>query len=212
MTSIMQTISYNKQNVTGVILAGGQARRMAGKDKGLLELAHKPMIEYVLAAFSGQVGPVIINANRNQSVYARYHYPVVSDQLDGYCGPLAGIASAMQHCRTEFMVTVPCDSPLIPDNLVQRLFQALREQDTELSVAHNGERLQPVFTLLKCKLIDSIMDYLTRGERKIDRWFSLHSHTVVDFSDQPDTFLNINTPEDLALLEQKLRNHNNENK
>ena len=212
MTMIMQTISYNKQDVTGVILAGGQARRMAGKDKGLLEVAHQPMIEYVLEACRGQVGPVIINANRNQSVYARYHYPVVSDQLDGYCGPLAGIASAMQHCRTEFMVTVPCDSPLIPEDLVQRLFQALREQDTDLSVAHNGERLQPVFTLLKCKLIDSIMDYLNRGERKIDRWFSLHSHAVVDFSDHPDTFLNINTPEDLALLEQKLRNDNNENK
>lgn len=200
----MNLLSYEKQTVTGAILAGGKARRMTGEDKGLIELGRKPMIEYVLASFRDQVGPIIVNANRNQTAYARYHYPVIPDQLSGFCGPLAGIASVMQHTRTEFMVSVPCDSPFIPDDLVQRLFQALMEQDTDISVAHNGKRIQPVFSLFKCILIDSLMDYLNRGERKIDKWFHQHSHAIVDFSDQPDAFLNINTPEDLASLEQKI--------
>jgi len=200
----MKNIYYNKQDVTGVILAGGLARRMDGQDKGLLVLAHKPMIEYVIESFRHQVGPLLINANRHPEAYARYHYPVIADQIEGYCGPLAGFASAMQHCKTGYIVSVPCDSPFIPDDLVGRLFHSLHEEDTDISVAHNGERIQPVFALLKCELLDSIRNYLDSGERKIDRWISRHACSVVDFSDQPDTFLNINTPDDLATLEQEL--------
>ena len=98
-------------NITGIILAGGQARRMGGQDKGLIQLAQKPMIEYVLNAIKPQVDEIIINANRNQVVYEKYGYPVVADQIEGYCGPLAGMASGLQTAETPFVVTVPCDSP-----------------------------------------------------------------------------------------------------
>jgi len=208
----MHKIHFDKQIVTGSILAGGMARRMAGQDKGLINLDHKPLIEYVLEAFRDQVGSIIVNANRNKSVYAQYNYPVISDQLDDFCGPLAGIASVMQCCQTELMAAVPCDSPFIPNDLVQRLYQSLIEENADIAVAHDGERIQPVFTLLKCNLFGSIMDYLNSGERKMDKWFFQHPYAIVDFSDHPDLFLNINTPEDLVLLELKLLAYNNENR
>ena len=107
-------------NITGIILAGGQARRMGGQDKGLIQLAQKPMIEYVLNAIEPQVDEIIINANRNQSTYEKYGFPVVADQIKGYCGSLAGMASGLQSAKTPVVFTVPCDSPLIPDDLVQK--------------------------------------------------------------------------------------------
>ena len=186
--------------ITGLILAGGAARRMGGGDKGLTELAGKPLIEYALARLAPQVDAIIINANRNVARYADYGHPVVTDQRQGFQGPLAGMASGLKAAETEFMVCAPCDSPLLPEDLVERLFRQLREQDAELSVAHNGERLQPVFTLMRAALADSLLAFLDGGGRKIDQWFQRHRLAVADFSDQPAAFSNVNNPEELDAM------------
>ena len=190
--------------ITGLILAGGAARRMGGGDKGLTELAGKPLIEYALARLAPQVDAIIINANRNVARYADYGHPVVTDQRQGFQGPLAGMASGLKAAETEFMVCAPCDSPLLPEDLVGRLFRQLREQDAELSVAHNGERLQPVFTLMRAALADSLLAFLDGGGRKIDQWFQRHQLAVADFSDQPAAFSNVNSPEELDAMAESL--------
>ena len=120
---------------TGVILAGGRATRMGGRYKGLLQLAGKPMVEWVMAALKPQVADIIINANRNLDAYEAYGYRVVSDKLHGFCGPLAGIASSMESASTPYIVTTPCDSPLVPLDLAHRLYQALHVKRAEISVA-----------------------------------------------------------------------------
>ena len=186
--------------VTGLILAGGAARRMGGGDKGLTMLAGKPLIEYALARLAPQVDALIINANRNLDRYADYGCPVAADLQQGFQGPLAGMASGLKETTTEFMVCAPCDSPLLPEDLVQRLFRQLREQDAELSVAHNGERLQPVFALMRTALAGSLLAFLEGGGRKIDQWFQRHQLAVADFSDQPAAFSNVNSPEELNAM------------
>lgn len=194
----------NKDDITGVILAGGQARRMGGEDKGLIMLSNKPMIEYIIDAFKPQTGTLIINANRNHEQYSKYGLEIITDELSGYCGPLAGMASALQTVKTDYIVTAPCDSPFVPNDLVERLSHAFEDNNVEISVAHNGERMQPVFCILKKSLQQSLSDYLDSGERKIDRWFKQHQLAIADFSDIPETFDNINTPEDIENALSKL--------
>jgi molybdenum cofactor guanylyltransferase len=191
----------NKEDVTGVILAGGQARRMEGQDKGLVLLNNKPMIEYVIDVLEPQVGTLLINANRNHDKYSKYGFELVSDELSGYHGPLAGMASALNKTKTPYMLTAPCDSPFIPDDLAQRLIVALENENADISVAHNGDRLQPVFCLMKKELLASMNDFLNRGERKIDKWFNQHTLAIADFSDIPKTFDNLNTLEDIQSVE-----------
>lgn len=191
--------------VTGVILAGGQARRMGGIDKGLIRVAGRPMIEFIIDAFRPQVATLLINANRNREHYEKYGFSVIADELAGFNGPLAGMASCMRVAETEYIATLPCDSPYVPDNLVARLYRNMVEHEADISVAHNGDRLQPVYSLMKCSLLDSLLDYLDSGERKIDRWYVRHRMTETDFSDVPETFINANTPEDIADIEKTLK-------
>ena len=191
--------------ITAVILAGGRGSRMGGKDKGLVELNGTPLIEHVLSVMSPQVGQLVINANRNIEEYQRYGFPVVSDTMVDYQGPLAGFASTMAATETEYIVTIPCDSPLLPDDLVQRLVQALNREDAELAVAHDGHRLQPVFALIQVSLLPGLLQFLQRGDRKIDLWYAQHKMAKADFSDIPETFLNINTPADQQQLQQHER-------
>ncbi len=192
------------QNITGVVLAGGRARRMGGEDKGLLKVSGKAMIEYMIAALQTQVKNTVISANRNLSIYSRYGFPVIADSGDGFDGPLAGMASCMQAINTEYLITVPCDSPLLPEDYVMRMLTALEVDNADIGVADSGKRIQPVFSLLKCSLLESLMAYLNSGERKIDRWFQQHTMTRVDFSDKPETFINVNTPEDIRDMETEL--------
>ena len=196
---------FDKQRLTGVILAGGQARRMHGQDKGLLQLNNTSLISLIIDRFEDQVGTILINANRNLDEYGQFQYPVISDALSGYCGPLAGIASALQSCKTDYLVTVPCDSPFIPEDLVIRLAASMQEQQADISVAMTGERMQPVFSMIKTDLLSSLQNYLGSGERKIDKWYSQHPLAKTDFSDQPDPFMNINTPEQLRQVEMQLQ-------
>jgi molybdopterin-guanine dinucleotide biosynthesis protein A len=191
-------------NITGVILAGGKARRMDGEDKGLITLQDRAMIDYIITALRPQVSNIIINANRNPEQYGIYGLPVIADMLDDYLGPLVGMATGMHTTDKSYIVTVPCDSPFIPGTLVETLYHSLHISDADISVAHDGERMQPVFALLRCELLPSLLAFLDEGGRKIDTWYSQHRLAIADFSRSPDTFLNLNTPEDRLILEDRL--------
>lgn len=201
----MENIAVTRHNFTGAILAGGQAQRMGGQDKGLIELNGSPMVQYVLDAITPQVVRVIINANRNREIYAHYGHQVIGDEFEGFCGPLAGMASCLRLITTPYLLTAPCDSPFVPVDLAKRLYLRLLEEDADISVAHDGKRIQPVFVLLKRTLLDSILEFLAQGERKIDKWFGYHKLAMTDFSDKPDTFININNHDELALIESRLK-------
>ena len=190
-----------KKDITGVILAGGRARRMGGADKGLVLFNGKPLIEYVIDALEPQVGYLLINANRNHEKYRSYEFDVISDELEDYCGPLAGMACVLNKINTPYLVTAPCDTPFITDNLVKNLSSSIVHENTEISVAHNGERLQPVFCMMKKTLITSINEYLQNGGRKIDQWFEQHSVSIVDFSSNSECFENFNSKEEILTSE-----------
>ena len=188
--------NMKNDQITGLILAGGRARRMGGVDKGLVELDGRPMVTHVVGRLAPQVGRIIINANRNLAVYRAWSNTVVKDRNGEYDGPLAGVASGLEAADTEFMLTVPCDCPLVANDLTERMYHGLISERAEVAVATDGQRLQPVFMLLARGLLASIESFLATGERKIDKWFENHAVTVVDFSDEPDTFLNINSIEE----------------
>ena len=177
---------------------------MDGQDKGLITLHGRPMVDYIIRALQPQAGHILINANRNAEQYAAFGLPVIADMLGDYFGPLVGMASGMNATDTTFIVTVPCDSPFIPDNLVEMLYRALAENEADISVAHDGERMQPVFALLRCSLLPGLLAYLDEGGRKIDTWYGQQRLALADFSGSPDTFLNLNTPEDKVILENRM--------
>ena len=181
--------------IDAVILAGGMARRMGGKDKGLVELNEQPMIKYAIDRINPQVDKILINANRNQTRYAEFNYPVISDEDTGYLGPLAGMIAAMGNTQADYLLVVPCDCPLLPTDLVSRMLAQVEIQGAELAVASDGKREQPVVLLLKPSLRDSMKTFLDAGERKIDFWYAQHDCVVTDFSDQANAFVNVNTPE-----------------
>ena len=191
-------------DTTALVLAGGRALRMGGQDKGLVELAGRPMVGWVAECLRPQVGSVLVNANRNLQAYRALGYPVVSDATDQYLGPLAGMASGLAAMQTAYLVTAPCDSPLVAGDLVARLHAVATVTGAEIVVAHDGQRLQPVFALLARHLLQSVQRYLEGGERKIDRWYSLHRMETADFSDCPQTFLNVNEPAERLALEREL--------
>lgn len=197
-------MSASDQRLTGLVLAGGRATRMGGEDKGLLEVAGRPMIDYVIDALRPQVSRILINANRNTERYARFGARVLGDDLKGFQGPLAGMASGMAAADTEFLLTAPCDSPLVPGDLARRLVDALETSGASIAIAHDGRRQQPVFALLRTELRSDLREYLASGERKIDRWFHRHRFVEADFSDQSQAFLNVNTQADRRALENLL--------
>jgi molybdopterin-guanine dinucleotide biosynthesis protein A len=162
------------------------------------------MVMHVIDTLHPQVGRIIINANRNVDKYEALGYEVISDIVGDYFGPLAGMASAMQAASTAYVLTVPCDSPMIEDDLAKRLYHALEHEKADASVAHDGERMHPVFALLKRDLLPSLQSYLESGERKIDRWLNQHRLAVAYFRDKPEVFLNVNNPDDRKALESKL--------
>ncbi len=191
----------SEQNkVTGVVLAGGLARRMAQQDKGLLSFNQQPLVSYALAAMKPIANEIFISANRNRDQYAQLGYPVIDDGNAAFDGPLAGILAAMQAAHHSILLVMPCDSPLLETRHSQRLLNALNET-TDIAVAFDGERLHPVFAALKIHLKTDLQNYLHRGERKLQSWFEKHALVKVDFSSTPEIFANINTPEQLQRLE-----------
>lgn len=191
----------NPTKVTGVILAGGLARRMNNQDKGLVLFHRRPMVSYAIDSIKPLVDQVIINANRNLDAYSKFGLSVVSDQNGNFEGPLAGILSAMAHADAGILLVMPCDSPLIKIDHLQRLLKAGLNPEIDVAVAFDGERLHPVFLAIKTTLESSLIDYLGSGERKIDRWLMKHRMTQVDFSDAPEVFVNVNTLGELSELE-----------
>lgn len=189
-------MAIQTSNLTAVILAGGQGRRMGGKDKGLLDFDGRLLIEILIEILQKQVPNIAINANRNQSRYESYGYPVIADKLEDFQGPLAGFASAMSALETDYILTLPCDSPQLADDFVERFIQAQDATGASICVAHDGDRLQPVYALLDTGLLNSLTLFLRNGERKIDRWYAQYDFAQVDFSDRRTMFQNINTPED----------------
>lgn len=187
--------------VTGVVLAGGLARRMKKQDKGLVDYLNKPMVSYAVDAMAKVAETVFINANRHHAEYAKFGYGVISDQTDSFDGPLAGILSALIHAKTDIVCVMPCDSPLIKAEHLQKLLTALTENNVDIAVAFDGERLHPVFLALKTTLQTSLENYLQAGNRKIDLWLQQHPLIKVDFSQNAEVFLNINTLDELQALE-----------
>ena len=196
---------YPREDITAVVLAGGRARRMGGNDKGLMEVAGKPMVAHTIDVLRPQTAEVIVNANRNAGAYhAITGCRVIADTVGGFAGPLAGMASALEASATRLLLTAPCDSPLVTPDLGPRLHAALARDGAEIAVAHDGGRMQPVFALLTRDLLPDLLAFLGTGERKIDTWYATRHAVTADFSDILDTFLNVNTPQERDRLEQRL--------
>lgn len=185
--------------ITGLLLAGGMGSRMGGVDKGLVEFAGRPLAAWVLERLTPQVGRVLVNANRGLETWRTFGHPVISDRIEGYAGPLAGLHAGLAACTTPWLATAPCDSPLLPADYVARLAAAAIDADADLAVASTEGRWQPVFALLRNALLGPLEEYLHGGGRKIDRWFAGTRHVVVEFED-PAAFANINTPDELRAL------------
>ena len=190
-----------KDNITGLILAGGKARRMGGVDKGLIAFKGQHMVIHVIERLSPQVGEILVNANREIETYQSLGFTVVTDEINDFAGPLAGLHAGMKAAKTEFLLSVPCDSPLLPDDLSQRLMSALESQNADIAVAKTGEQHHPVFCLCRTSLAQDLENYLKAGGRKVDEWQKKHAYVEVGFDDNPLAFSNINTPEDLSKLE-----------
>lgn len=190
-----------REDITGAVLAGGMGRRMsadgAGLDKGLEPLRGRPLAVHVIERFAPQVGPLIVNANRNRERYAAFGYPVVADSIEGFAGPLAGIEACLARCRTPYLATTPCDTPFIPRDLVSRMAQAIDRERVALAVARTAGQAHPVFLLLSVSLHGSLRDFLATGRRKIDAWYAGFPTVEVDFDDDA-AFSNINTPDELS--------------
>jgi molybdopterin-guanine dinucleotide biosynthesis protein A len=181
--------------VSGIVLAGGQGRRMGGVDKGLQLLRGKPMVAWVLERFAPQVSEILVNANQNLEAYARFGYRVVPDALGGFAGPLAGLHAGLGAASHPLVVTVPCDSPFLPLDLVVRLRGALGAND--LAVARTGDQPHPVFSLVRRAVLGHLSEFLAGGGRKIDAWYASLKVVEVPFDDEADAFRNINTREEL---------------
>jgi molybdopterin-guanine dinucleotide biosynthesis protein A len=197
------------QDITGLILAGGRGSRMGGVDKGLQKHLGLPLVMHAQLRLGLQVGHLMVNANRNLGAYESMGVPVWPDASADYPGPLAGFLAGLEHCETPFMVTVPCDTPNFPDNLVARLAQGLVEAEADIAIAATREpddqgvmhvQVQPVFCLMRTELMESLVRFTQSGQRKIDKWTAQHRCTVVEFDDA-SAFFNANTPAELRQLQ-----------
>jgi len=182
--------------VSGIVLAGGLGRRMGGVDKGLQLLHGRPMIAHVLARLAPQVDEIVINANQNLERYAAFGHRVVSDRIGGFAGPLAGLHAGLGAISHPLAVTVPCDSPFLPGDLVARLRANLGSND--LAVAKTGDQPHPVFALVRLSVAGNLQAFLAGGGRKIDAWYAALRVVEVQFDDEADAFRNINTLDELG--------------
>ncbi len=189
-----------RKNTTAVILAGGQGRRFACQDKGLIRWRDRALIEHVIERLSPQVKEIIISCNRNTKTYQQFGYPTIKDLDSGFRGPLTGIAAALSICTSQYVVICPCDSPSLPSDLVERLETSLINGNADIAVAFDGHRLQYLFALLNIENKHSLNDYLNRGLSKVGDWYETLNKVEVDFSDNKEAFVNINRPEDLNSL------------
>lgn len=194
-----------RSEITGVILAGGRATRMGGGAKGLVEVGGRTLIEHVIRAVRPQVSDLLINANQDLERHRSFGLTVVTDFIAGYCGPLAGVASAMQVARTPWVLVVPCDAPFVGRSLAARLHEAVSSSRSRGAVACSApSRVEPMFALLHRDLLPSLLDYLQGGERKVESWYSRNALDRVDCSDDALMFMNLNTQEDVRAAAERL--------
>jgi molybdopterin-guanine dinucleotide biosynthesis protein A len=201
LTQSSSLIPHPSSLVTGVILAGGQGRRMGGVDKGLKVLRGKPMVAWVLERFAPQVKEVLINANQNLERYAALGHRVIPDEIAGYAGPLAGLHRGLTEAAYALVATVPCDSPFLPSDLIQRLRGAIYNTESDVAVAKTADQPHPVFCLCRKSVLPGLTKFLAGGGRKIDAWYASLKVVEVAFDDNPGAFSNINTEEELLALE-----------
>ena len=187
-----------REDVTGVVLAGGQGRRMGGVDKGLVPFRGAPMAAHAIARLAPQVGTIVVNANQNADAYAALGPRVVPDAVGGFAGPLAGLLAALAVATTPFVATVPCDSPFLPADLVERLVAALERASADVAVARTFDQPHPVFALVRTSVRPHLEAFLAAGGRKIDAWYATLAVVEVRFDDEADAFRNINTRDELA--------------
>lgn len=194
-----------REDITGLVLAGGRGSRMGGVDKGLQNHRGMPLALHALLRLQLQVGPAMVSANRNLAAYEAMGAPVWPDSVEGYAGPLAGLLTGLEHAETGWLVTVPCDTPNFPADFVQHLAQAAQAQGAEIAMVATDEdgqlRAQPVFCLLRTDLIESLVAFLHRGERKFDQWTAQHRTVYVPFENS-EAFFNANTLQELRQLQE----------
>ncbi|MBU1212372.1 MAG: molybdenum cofactor guanylyltransferase MobA [Alphaproteobacteria bacterium] len=201
-------MSITKDDITGVLLAGGQSRRMGGGDKGLRKIAGRPMLAHVLDGFAPQVGRVVLNANGDPTRFAEFELPVVADSVTGNAGPLAGVLAGMRWsvdnvAGATHIATASTDAPLIPADLVARLADALNGRAERIALAKSGGFMHPVIGLWPVDLADDLEAALNDGVRKVLHWTDRHGTIGVNFefvmagAKEIDPFFNANTPEEL---------------
>jgi molybdenum cofactor guanylyltransferase len=191
--------------ISSIILAGGLATRMGGVDKGLMLLQNKPLIAHVIERLKPQVDEMIINANREIEQYQTFGLPVFQDEIPDFIGPLAGFSLGLQHAKHDFLLTAPCDSPLLPLDLASRLMQALLKSDAQIAVATSEGDAHPVFCLCKKEVLPSLQAFIVQGGRKVSAWQKSLKYIEVDFTDCSEAFVNLNTFEELTALALKLQ-------
>ena len=184
-------------SISAVILAGGQAKRMGGVDKGLQTLHGKPLFQFIYDRLHSQVEHISVNANRNQAIYATAGLPVFGDNIEGFQGPLSGILTALERANTDFVLFVPCDSPFFPDNLLEKLKSAVDFHGVSIAYVHDGEREHPTFCLMARSLKEKLAAYLAAGERRMLQFMRKNGAVSVDFSENNAAFTNINTLDEL---------------
>ena len=194
----------DREHITGLVLAGGRGSRMGGVDKGLQPYRGVPLALHAMKRLAPQVGPIAINANRHLDAYATFGVPVWPDAPPDFAGPLAGVMAGLAHCDTPYLVTVPCDSPAFPSDLVARLAGALEDDRADIAMAATIEdgrtRPQPVFCLMKATLGESLARFMHGGQRKVEHWVARHRHVDVRFDDA-HAFANANTADELQRLQ-----------
>ena len=194
--------------ISAIILSGGRATRMNSLDKGLVLLQDKPLIAHVIARLKPQVSEILVNANREIAQYEAFGLPVLKDEsaefIGTFIGPLAGFSLGLQRAKHDYVLTVPCDSPLLPLDLAQRLLSDMAASRADIAVASREENAHPVFCLMKKSVLPSLLAYIESGERKVSAWQKSLNYIEVDFSDNFQAFTNLNTFDDLADLELKL--------
>ena len=210
------TLTIPTSDITGLVLAGGRGSRMGGVDKGLQNFNGVPLALHTLLRLQLQTGHAMVNANRNLAAYESFGVPVWPDPVGDYNGPLSGFLAGLERCETPYLVTVPCDTPLFPLDMVPRLAAALAREDADIAMVAAPEsdgpdgqggstlRSQPVFCLLRVSLLESLVAFTHNGGRKIDTWTDQHTTVLVPFDapgDDPLAFSNANTVAELRALQ-----------
>jgi molybdenum cofactor guanylyltransferase len=195
----------NSEPISAILLAGGAGLRMGGEDKGLLKLKDKTLAQWVLARIAPQVDEILISANRNLDTYRSFGYPVMPDKTEGFAGPLAGIARGLLDAKHELILSAPCDTPFLPDDLVARLLAALNADDYDLVVPVVAGAGQHAICLMRRQVGANLAAYLAQGGRKVQEWQAGLRCAQADFTDVAPFFVNLNRPEQLAALEGRLK-------